>query len=141
MSPDPIQTPRIPAASPRRAKPRPEPDPEDRPLDIPEGATHFRLRKGGKQAPACVYTDAHGIETDSHPIEAFRANLIRARWGCDRDYWASFVRVADGKRESLGASRRFGLPDLRDGAAQEAPRAELLPPLRIQRSPARWRSS
>jgi hypothetical protein len=82
------------------------------PLDVPEEATHFRLRKGGRQGIQCVSSGKNGVETIIHEIALFTAGHIRDQWG-PGDYWCSFLRVEDGRRHILGAPKYFGLSDAR----------------------------
>src|SRR5208337_2456927 len=51
------------------------------PKDVPRGATHFRLRKGGSKGTDCIENDARGVQTDTHPIEHFEVDYITGKWG------------------------------------------------------------
>jgi hypothetical protein len=107
----PPKTPAAPAKKKRRSPKRVYVPPvyADR---IPAGATHFRLRKGGRNAPNCTVIGGGGVEVVHHPIEMFTTATIAQRWGYDPHYWVLFLNEDEqGKRKSLGASRHLGLHD------------------------------
>lgn len=93
-----------------------EPQLPSYPVHPPEGATHFRLRKGGRQGTICKWTDSSGVEQQMHPIEEFTAKEIAKRWGYDPEFSVHFRELGpSGKWEIRGAPKAFGLapPDAR----------------------------
>jgi hypothetical protein len=82
-----------------------------RPLDVPEGATHFRLRRDGKQGTPCLF-NRKGVEIENIPIEWFTIERVKDRWGFCPDYYVLFSRLDDtGRRSAMGGWKRFRFPD------------------------------
>jgi hypothetical protein len=81
------------------------------PIDVPGGATHFRMRRDGRQGAPCLFM-RNGVEIDQIPIRWFTVDKVRDRWGYCSDYWVTFNRLdASGHRNPLGGWKRFRFPD------------------------------
>jgi hypothetical protein len=82
-------------------------------LDVPEGATHFRMRRDGRQGLPCLFM-RNGVEIEQIPIRWFTSDNIRDRWGYCPDYWVTFNRLDEkGHRNPLGGWKRLRFPDPR----------------------------
>lgn len=96
---------------------RPSPHPKEliRPCPVLKGATHFCLRKGGRNGEPCELPIPGGVVQRHHPIDLFDAHEITKRWGFSPDYWVQFSRL-DGKnkRIMIGGPKQTGLLDPRE---------------------------
>jgi hypothetical protein len=82
------------------------------PVPVAAGATHFRLRKGGKTYPDLMSVGENGVSTIYHPISDFDKDTITARWGFSQgiDYFVQFSKEpTPGRRQPLGSWRAFGI--------------------------------
>ncbi len=90
------------------------------PIDPPDGATHFRLKRGGRMGEDCTWT-SHGVEQHHHPLEWFTQKGVTERWGYSRHFWAQFS-VKDGTtRKTIGGYRLVSLPDPKEIEAEQNP--------------------
>lgn len=111
----------------RKAKPQPPSTriilDEDRPGPMQDGATHFRLRRGGRQGQPCAWTAPGGVSLEDIPIELFTTDEIRKRWG-NAEYGFAFSRQEEtGARTPLGGWRKTTLSE----PEEEAPHASRVP--------------
>lgn len=118
-----------PTASETKKKTKPQPPSTriivetDRPGPMHEGATHFRLRKGGRQGARCAWTGPGGVQSEEIPIELFTTDEIRTRWG-NAEYAFAFSRQEEtGVRTPLGGWRKTALSE----PEEEAPHASRTP--------------
>jgi hypothetical protein len=80
------------------------------PVPAPRNATHFRLRKGGKNGEDCPYNSPAGISIPHHPISEFEKDLITGRFGHDAAFAVQFFRsTGPNQWQSLGSWRQFGI--------------------------------
>lgn len=84
------------------------------PIAVPKDVTHFRLRKGGKNAADQLSNDENGVATQFHRIEDFDKDTITARWGFSRgrelDYWVQFsIEEKPGTRRPIGTWKPFAI--------------------------------
>jgi hypothetical protein len=95
----------------------------ERPGPMHDGATHFRLRKGGRQGQPCAWTAPGGVQSEDIPIELFTTEEIRRRWG-NAEYGFAFTRQEEtGVRTPLGGWRKTTLSE----PEEEAPHASRHP--------------
>lgn len=98
----------------KRTRSRSPAPPVVHPIQVPSAATHFRLRKGGRNAPPCTIMTKEGVDEQFHPIELFTVPQLTTRWGYDSNYWVQFSAIEDGRRNPLGASKRLSIRDPAD---------------------------
>jgi hypothetical protein len=84
---------------------------------VPDGVTHFRLRKGGRQEKPLEAMGVNSkVTTTMHPIRRFTTDKIIELWGYSADYWVQFFTLEEnGNRTPRRNIRAFGIPDPRTG--------------------------
>ncbi len=108
------------AAKKKTKRASPAPQVPAYPIDPPDGATHFRLKRGGRMGEDCTWT-SHGVEQHHHPLEWFTQKGVTERWGYSRHFWAQFS-VKDGTtRKTIGGYRLVSLPDPKEIEAEQNP--------------------